>query len=143
MLDIMTQYASVGVELLSEKEVWIGKIVGRSGAGSRFQREQSDFMKTRFNRGLRDIKDWMGDKMADIDEGFLCLAAACLHVAVTHTSDISASKLDAPLKSFGWFAAGMCLPELINQQFEEGSVEGNAGVSPFEALRLEGLRIGY
>ena len=142
MLDIMTQYASGGVELLCEKEVWIGKIVGRSGAGSRFQRDQSDFMKTRFNRGLRDIKEWMGGKMANVDEGFLCLAVACLHVAVTHTSDLSASKLEAPLKSFRWFAAGMCLPELINQQFEEGSVGMNVDISPFEALRLEGLRIG-
>lgn len=142
MLDMMTQYAPNRADLLSEKEVWIGKIVGRSGAGNKFQREQSDFMKTRFNRGMRDIKEWMEEKMAGINEGFLCLAVACLHVAVRNPMDVSNSKVNHPLKSFGWFAAGMCLPELIDERCENESVVGNREDLAYEArLQLAGLRI--
>lgn len=117
MLEIMRSCAVRRTEQLTEKEVFIGTILGRSGAGSKMQREQSDYMKTRFNRDLRDIRGWMEKQVSDDDGGydFVNLAAACLHVAVREKSTV-----DATLNSFGWFAAGLCLPDLVREQ--EGSV---------------------
>ena len=135
--DIMSQYAYGRTDQLTEKEVWIGSIMGRSGAGSRLQREQSDFMKSRFNRELCDIVSWMEDKTSDADRGFTCLAVACLYVAVRKPSTIATQKLSAPTQSFAWFAAGLCLPELIEENY--GSMTETASVTDGE---MEALRIG-
>jgi hypothetical protein len=119
MLEIMHGYAVRRTDKLTEREVFIGTILGRSGARSKKQREQSDYMKTRFNGDLRGIKYWMeqqADEEGDEDGyGFLSLAAACLYVAVKEESII-----DNTLQSFGWFAAGMCVPDIARDQ--EGSV---------------------
>ncbi|KAK5553706.1 hypothetical protein LTR46_008252 [Exophiala xenobiotica] len=115
MLEMMSLYAVHRTEHLTEKEVFIGTIMGRSGAGSKHQREQSDYMKTQFNGELRQIKTWMEDQTADDgDDGFESLAAACLDVAVQEPSN---SNVD--LRSFGWFAAGLCVPEIVKRR--EGS----------------------
>lgn len=118
MLEIMSLYAVRRTERLTEKEVFIGTILGRSGAGSRYQREQSDYMKTRFNRDLRDIKSWMENHTADSEaDGFMTLAAACLDIAVRETS-----RFNVNLQSFGWFAAGLCVPEIMKER--EGGLLG-------------------
>lgn len=118
MLEIMSLYAVRRTERLTEKEVFIGTIMGRSGAGSKYQREQSDYMRARFNRDLRDIKSWMKHYTAagDGDE-FMSLAASCLDVAVKETS-----KFHVNLRSFGWFAAGLCVPEIMKDR--EGTFLG-------------------
>ncbi|ETN44943.1 uncharacterized protein HMPREF1541_09818 [Cyphellophora europaea CBS 101466] len=117
VMDIMSSYSIRRHDQLTEKEVFIGTILGRSGAASRLQREQSDYMKNHFNRSLREIKDWMVRQFPEDDGGyeFMGLAAACLYVAVEEES-----RVDASLKSFGWFAAGLCVPDLVKEQ--EGSV---------------------
>ncbi|KIX94715.1 uncharacterized protein Z520_09405 [Fonsecaea multimorphosa CBS 102226] len=116
LLEIMSLYAVRRTERLTEKEVFIGTILGRSGAGSKHQREQSDYMKSQFNYELREIKSRMEYLTTeDGDEGFLCLAAACLHVAVCEPSNFNVQ-----LSSFGWFAAGLCVPDIVKQ--EEGSI---------------------
>ncbi|KAJ9497555.1 hypothetical protein H2202_006979 [Exophiala xenobiotica] len=115
MLEMMSLYAVHRTEHLTEKEVFIGTIMGRSGAGSKHQREQSDYMKTQFNGELRQIKTWMADQTADNEEhGFESLAAACLDVAVQEPSNFNVD-----LRSFGWFAAGLCVPEIVKRR--EGS----------------------
>ena len=112
IMEIMSLYAVRRTEHLTEKEVYIGTIMGRSGAGSKHQREQSDYMKTRFNRDLRDIQSWMDYHTAsDGSDGFVSLAAACLDVAVQETS-----RFRMRLSSFGWFAAGLCVPEIIKER---------------------------
>lgn len=118
LLDVMSQYATARTDFLTEKEVFIGTIIGRSGAGSISQREQSEYMKGRFNRDLREIKSWMEAETSSEDgkdeDEFLCLATACLYVAVERASNVSTGKLGIELRSFGWFAAGMCVPVLVN-----------------------------
>lgn len=114
LFDIMSQYAIARTDYLTEKEVFIGTIIGRSGAGSKFQREQSDYMRSRFNRDLRDYKSWMEARTSRDKDEFLCLATACLYVAVKHPPRVPTGKFDTKLRSFGWFAAGMCVPELVN-----------------------------
>ncbi|KAK7906218.1 hypothetical protein LTR67_000944 [Exophiala xenobiotica] len=97
MLEMMSLYAVHRTEQLTEKEVFIGTIMGRSGAGSKHQREQSDYMKTQFNGELRQIKSWMENQTADDeDDGFESLAAACPDVAVQETSSFNVD-----LRSFG------------------------------------------
>ena len=115
MLDIMSLYAIRRTEYLTEKEVFIGKIMGRSGARNRYQRERSDYMKNRFNRDLQDLKSWMKTRTTDDDDGFLSLASACLYIAVKEQSSY-----DVKLSSFGWFAAGICVREIMKEQ--EGSI---------------------
>jgi len=70
LLDIMAQYAVARTEYLTEKEVFVGTILGRSGAGSKYQREQSDYMKARsimicgiFSRGWKTTGKWKIDMM--------------------------------------------------------------------------------
>ncbi|KAL9621361.1 MAG: hypothetical protein Q9160_004252 [Pyrenula sp. 1 TL-2023] len=110
MLEIMALYATNRTTQLTEKEVFIGNIMGMSGSGSRYQREQSDYMKSRFDRDLRDIKQWMEEQTEAEADGFLCLAAACLRLFVKQTSNVGVR-----LASFGWFAAGLCVPQLFSE----------------------------
>lgn len=113
----MAQYAVARTDYVTEKEVFIGTIIGRSGAGSKFLREQSDYMKARFNRDLRDIQSWMENhrQVEGTTEGYLCLSAACLYVAAKKSSNMPIGKLGTSLKSFGWFAAALCVPELVRR----------------------------
>lgn len=69
-------------------------------------------MKTRFNWELRDNKQWMKDNTDD-EEEYLCLAVACLALTVKYESVV-----DGSLNSFGWFAAGIVVPRLLDQQDE-------------------------
>lgn len=110
MLEIMSRYTVHRNDLLTEKEVFTGRILGRSGAGSRYQREQSDYMRSRFSWELRDLKSWMEKQTAGDEDKFLYLAAACLRHAVTQKSSI-----DEQLSSFGWIAAAMCVPALFER----------------------------
>lgn len=110
----MSDYAIGRTDFLTEKEVFIGTIMGRSGAGSKLQRERSDDMKSRFNRDLRDIKAWMEAETFQDEDEFLCLATACLYVAVHQEPNVSTGKLGYQLRSFGWVAAALCVPTLVN-----------------------------
>ena len=117
LLSFMSLYAIRRTEVLTEKEAFLGTIMGRSGSTSKSQRQWSDEMKTRFNRELRDIKLWMQERILEDEEDIVNMAAACLYVAVKEKSEAAVQN---DLKSFGWFAAGMCVPDLVLR--EEGSV---------------------
>ena len=108
----MAQYAVARTDFVTEKEVFIGTIIGKSGAGSRFQREQSDYMKARFNRDLREIQSWMEnhEQVEGVSHGFLRLAAACLYHAAKKPPNVPTGRLGTTLKSFGWFSAALCVP---------------------------------
>ena len=113
MLEIMSQYAVARTDYLTEKEVFTGEILGRSGSANKLQREQSDLIRARFNRDLRDIKSWMEEKVKNDPFDMFALAVACLDVAVNRPSKTTAGPRGDPIRSFGWFAAGMCMPELV------------------------------
>lgn len=123
MQGIMSQYAPKAVHMLSEKEVWIGKIVGRADASSKNIREKAMFMKEQFDSMLREIDGWMDDVAEHDDDKLICLYVACLHVAVREASETPSGRLDTPLKGFGWFAAAMCLPKLIREHRKESKQE--------------------
>jgi hypothetical protein len=109
--DFMSYYAISRTDSLTEKEVFIGTIMGRQGKASKKQKEWSEDMKTRFAWELRDIKGWMRERMLEDEEDITNLAIACLHVAVHEKSDLAEKE---GLKSFGWFVAGLCMPEIIS-----------------------------
>jgi len=54
-------------------------------------------------------------QVEDRHDGYLCLAAACLYLAAKKPSNVTTGKLGTSLKSFGWFAAALCVPELVKQ----------------------------
>lgn len=116
VLEIMSVYAVGRTEQLTEKEVLIGSILGRSGTLSKHQREQSDYMKRHFNSELRNLRGYMERQVDDDLYEFVSLAAACLDVAVNGGSKTS----NVNLRSFGWFVAGLCVPEIVKEQ--DGSV---------------------
>lgn len=119
----MSTYATSRTDYLTEKEVFIGSIIGRSGAGNKWQREQSERMKIKFKAELRDLRAWMEDETSDTEDGFLCLAAACVYVAVREPPNVSTGKLEVVLKSFGWYAAGLCVPQLVDESNEGKDVD--------------------
>ncbi|KAK5072515.1 hypothetical protein LTR51_005153 [Lithohypha guttulata] len=123
VLHIMSTYATSRTDYLTEKEVFIGSIIGRSGAGNKWQREQSEYMKVQFKAELRDLRAWMKDETSDTEDGFLCLAAACVYVAVREPPNVSTGKLEVVLKSFGWYAAGLCVPQLVDESNEGKDVD--------------------
>lgn len=108
MLDYMSRYTVHRNDPLTEKEVFTGVILGRSGKASRYQQEQSEHMKSCFNWELRDLKSWMQKQANGDEDNFVCLAAACLDHAVNHQSEV-----DGKLNSFGWVVAAMCVPALV------------------------------
>jgi len=137
----MAQYAVTRTEYLTEKEVFIGTITGKSGAGSKFQSEQSDYMKARFNRDLRDIQSWMESHslVESASDECLCLAAACLCLAAKKPSNVATGRLGTSLKSFGWFAAALCVPALVNEQADSMSTTENIGQS---SIAHVGMKLG-
>lgn len=115
MIDIMSQYAPARTNHLTEKEVFIGTIIGKAGANNRVRREQSDLLKARFNRDVRNDQAWMREIVKRDDFELLALAVACLHIAVKKPSGKTGGKHGPVLQSFGWFAASMCVPELLGE----------------------------
>ncbi|KAK5092135.1 hypothetical protein LTR70_005740 [Exophiala xenobiotica] len=145
LLDIMTQYAVARTDYLTEKEVFVGTIIGRSGAGSKFQREQSDYMKARFNRDLKDIHSWMENhwQVEGTSDGFLCLAAACLYLAAKKPPNVATGRLGASLKSFGWFAAALCVPELVKLEDDRKTATSrvNHSAEPAVTFKVSGITL--
>ena len=102
----MFQYSSHRTQHLSEKEVFLGTIIGKGGAGTKRQREQSLVMKQRFNREVQDTIAWIrGD-----DGRALERATACLYLGQAVTSNRRGG-YELELRSFGWISAGVCLEE--------------------------------
>lgn len=111
MKGIMSRYTVHKNDPLTEKEVFTGVILGRSGAGNKYQREQAECMKSHFNWELRDLKSWMQRQVDGDEEDFHCLAAACLSHAVNQKSNV-----DEKLSSFAWVVAAMCVPALFERR---------------------------
>jgi hypothetical protein len=92
---------------LSEVEVFIGDILGKTGALTSRQRELCISMKERFSDVLSFTVKW-------IRELLLGVSVACLWVALNEKSkgweDGKNRKMDG-LRSFGYVAAAVCLRE--------------------------------
>lgn len=127
LVETMVQNAVHRLDYVTEKEVFIGTILGTSGAASKRQREQSDVMKERYSRDVRDIVRWIQGKEVPEGEGGentdspLALPMACLYQGL-QTQKQKIGREEVELRSFGWIAAGVCMREIdkMDNKFEDG-----------------------
>ncbi|RDL29987.1 RNA-dependent RNA polymerase [Venustampulla echinocandica] len=109
VMSIMVEYGQHPSRPLSELEVFVGDILGKTGVQNRHQREQSKTMKERFEEDttfivnciLRDGEEWSDEALAR--------SIACLAVSLT---DTGSSKRRENLLSFKYVAAAICLREV-------------------------------
>ena len=106
----MRSYSTHPNHYLSEVEVFCGSILGKIGAASRRQRENSISMKDKHERDVAYIVALINqgeenDKRAEALERSI----ACLEVACTTTR---VRRKVGSLVSFGWIAAAVCLREV-------------------------------
>jgi hypothetical protein len=109
LLEIMFEFGPRPYVLpLSEVEVFMGDILGKTGALTSRQRELCISMKERFSDVLSFTVKWIRD--AD-PEHVLGVSAACLWVALNDKSkvweDVKNRKMEG-LRSFGYVAAAVC-----------------------------------
>lgn len=108
-MSIMTEYAPNYRHPLSELEVFIGQIVGKTTAQNRRHRDLSTSMKERFDESVASTVDHIirdGTKIADdsLERSMACLAVALDRVKKTRKGDT--------LVSFKYIAAAVCLKEV-------------------------------
>lgn len=108
--DSMRIYSTHPNHYLSEVEVFCGSILGKIGAASRRQRENSTSMKEKHERDVAYTVALINqgeenDQRAEALERSI----ACLEVACTTTR---VRKKVGRLVSFGWIAAAVCLREV-------------------------------
>jgi ribosomal protein L14 len=109
-MDTMYSYSTHPNHYLSEVEVFCGSILGKIGAPSKRQRENSVSMKEKHERDVAYTvacitQGEQNDKRAEALERSI----ACLHVA--RTTKRMRRKVGT-LVSFGWIAAAVCLREV-------------------------------
>lgn len=108
-MSIMVEYGQHPSRPLSELEVFVGDILGKTGVQNRHQREQSKTMKERFEEDTTFIVNCIlkdGDESSD---EALARSIACLAVSLTGSSSI---KRRENLCSFRYVAAAVCLKEV-------------------------------
>ena len=106
----MFHYSTHRAHHLTEKEVFLGTIIGRKGAASKRQREQAMVMKERFDREVRETIGWIRG-----DENALERSLACLYLGREIKTELR-GRFELKLHSFGWIAAVLCLEEMDKYQ---------------------------
>jgi hypothetical protein len=109
-VDTMRTYSTYPNHLLSEVEVFCGSILGKIGAPSKRQRENSISMKEKHEHDVAFtvaciIQGEDNDNRAEALERSI----ACLDVARSPTRE---RRKVGKLVSFGWIAAAVCLREV-------------------------------
>ena len=125
LLDIMYEYGPRPNFPLSEVEVFIGNILGKTGALPTHQRELCISMKDRFADILSFTVKWIRREECDHEDAesrperaapeyILGLSMACLWVALNEGSKIweSGKNRRSKLRSFGYVAAAVGLAEV-------------------------------
>lgn len=106
LLDTMYQFSVDPHQPLTELEAFIGHIVGKNGAQSKRQRENSTNLKEKFDRDVTfTIENITGKQGGDRDDA-LARAVACLSVGIDEREKNT-------LQSFQWVAAATCLKEIL------------------------------
>ena len=128
----MFDYATQSQQPLTEIEVFVGNILGRTGAQTRRQRELSMTMKQRFDEDLAFTIKCMTERdnayyddederesaygvvTMDREEKALAISMACLWIALNDKkTKIECGKRGlVEIRSFGYVAAAVCLKEL-------------------------------
>jgi hypothetical protein len=122
LLNIMYEFGPRPHLALSEIEVFIGDILGKTGALMPRQRDLCISMKDRFEdvmsyivkwiRGNEDVQEEADCKTDQVTPGVvLGLSKACLWVAINEEPKVweSGKNKVSKLRSFGYVAAGICV----------------------------------
>ncbi|EXJ58741.1 hypothetical protein A1O7_06171 [Cladophialophora yegresii CBS 114405] len=111
--DFAVDYGISFSQPLSEYEVFIGNILGRAGAQSKTQRENSQNLRQSFREALRYIVGRIVKDEGGESEHALARSVACLAVGIeTSNSAAVRGASKEVLVSFGYVAASVCLWEL-------------------------------
>ncbi|EDN94048.1 hypothetical protein SS1G_09915 [Sclerotinia sclerotiorum 1980 UF-70] len=110
MLDIMHHYSEHPSRPVSEREVFVGNILGKAGSVSKKQRELCTSMKEKYDEIAAFIINCIIKVNDDYSEEALERSIACFAVSLDDKGPRSTR--DEPLKSFRYLAAGVCLREM-------------------------------
>lgn len=110
MLDIMHQYSEHPSRPISEREVFVGNILGKVGSVSKKQRELCTSMKESYDDISTFIINCIIKDEDENSEEALERSIACFAVSLDERKPANAR--DEPLKSFRYLAAGVCLREM-------------------------------
>ena len=107
----MVQYSTHHVHSISELEVFVGNIIGKRGAQSKQQRENSIGMREKHEIDVKFTINCIrkGENMDDEGGESLERSIACLKVAV---DDLQTKGKKEMWRSFGYIAAATCLKEI-------------------------------
>ena len=110
LIDTMVNYSIDSTHFVSEAEVFSGRILGRHGGGqSKWQRENSQEMKDKFDRDVAYTVQCMKKGDDGDEQDSLARSIACLFVSLTTKNT---RKKFGALVSFQWVAAAACLKEV-------------------------------
>ncbi|KAK8907405.1 hypothetical protein QC760_004662 [Botrytis cinerea] len=110
MLDIMHQYSEHPTRPISEREVFVGNILGKVGSVSKKQRELCISMKEKYDETAVFIINCIIKVDDEYSEEALERSIACFAVSLDDRKRRGAR--EEPLKSFRYLAAGVCLREM-------------------------------
>ena len=105
----MTEYSHHPKRQLKEMEVFIGNILGRTGAQSKKQKDLSNSLKERFSEDAAFIVNCIVKDGLDYSTESLARSIACLAVS---RQERAGWKGTEPLQSFKYVAASICLREV-------------------------------
>ncbi|TGO38954.1 hypothetical protein BHYA_0063g00010 [Botrytis hyacinthi] len=110
MLDTMHQYSEHPTRPISEREVFVGNILGKVGSVSKKQRELCTSMKEKYDENAAFIVNCIIKVNDEYSDEALERSIACFAVSLDDRKRKGAR--DEPLKSFRYLAAGVCLREM-------------------------------
>ena len=109
ILNIMSEYSEHPRRPLSETEVFVGNILGKTGAQSKQQRDLSTTMKERFNEDVASVINTIIKDGTDPSLEALERSVACFEVSF----EIGRRRrVDGELVSFRYVASAVCLREI-------------------------------
>ena len=136
MRSIAMEYSPRPSVSLSEREVFVGNILGKTGAQSKKQHDLSVSMKERFHSDLRYIVNCIvGSNDAEVSNESLERSIACLAASLESQKEkktTRGSRQREKLVSFGYVAAAVCLREMAKLRLD---------APPRVVVRRDGPRI--
>ncbi len=110
LLNIASEYSSQPSRPLSELEVFVGNILGKSGAQTKKQRELSISMQQRFNEDLGYIVSCIVNDGDERSEESLAMSIACFEAGLETVK--KGLRTGAEWVSFRYVAAAVCMKEV-------------------------------
>jgi len=108
----MKEYTEHSSRPLTELEVFVGNVLGRTGAQSKRQRELSTSLKEHFDDNAKWIVNCILKNDGELSDESLERSMACLAVSLEEPEQRKGWKRREQLISFKYVAAAVCLKEV-------------------------------